>query len=99
MRGNGPGHEVQKTRAVREHSAPGAEQKVRRELILEAIAAREELAVTDEELAAEIAKIARRINKPAGRGAPPARGDGLPGSIEEHMRDEKTLRSSRTRPR
>lgn len=54
-----PWAEVQKTRAsIREDAGPAAERKVRLSLILEAIAARERIAVSDEELAAEIAKIA-----------------------------------------
>ncbi len=58
MRGM-PWAEVQKTRAaIREDAGPAAERKVRLSLILEAIAEREQLAVTEEELAAEIAKIA-----------------------------------------
>jgi len=58
MRGM-PWAEVQKTRAaIREDAKPAAERKVRISLVLEAIAGREQIAVTDEELAAEIAKIA-----------------------------------------
>jgi len=58
MRGM-PWAEVQKTRAaIREDAGPAAEKKVRISLILEAIAAREQITVTDEELAAQIAKIA-----------------------------------------
>jgi trigger factor len=54
-----PWAEVQKTRAaIREDAGPAAEKKVRISLVLEAIAAKEQLAVTDEELSAEIAKIA-----------------------------------------
>ena len=54
-----PWAEVQKTRAsIREDAGPAAEKKVRLSLILEAIAAREQLAVGEEEIAAEIAKIA-----------------------------------------
>jgi trigger factor len=54
-----PWAEVQKTRAaIREDAGPAAERKVRLSLVLEAIAAREGLAVTEEELAAEIGKIA-----------------------------------------
>jgi trigger factor len=54
-----PWAEVQKTRAaIREDAGPAAERKVRISLVLEAIAARERIEVTDEELAAEIAKIA-----------------------------------------
>jgi len=58
MRGM-PWAEVQKTRAsIREDAAPAAEKKARISLILEAIAEREKIAVTDEELALEITKIA-----------------------------------------
>jgi trigger factor len=58
MRGM-PWAEVQKTRAaIQEDAVPAAEKKVRLSLVLGAIAAKEQLAVTDEELAAEIAKIA-----------------------------------------
>jgi trigger factor len=58
MRGM-PWAEVQKTRAsIREDAGPAAERKVRISLVLEAIAEREQIAVTDEELSAEIAKIA-----------------------------------------
>lgn len=54
-----PWAEVQKTRAaIREDAGPAAEKKVRLSLILEAIAAREQIAVSDEELAAGIARIA-----------------------------------------
>lgn len=54
-----PWAEVQKTRAqIREDAGPAAERRVRTSLVLEAIAAREGIAVTDEELAAEIGKIA-----------------------------------------
>lgn len=58
MRGM-PWAEVQKTRAsIREDAGPAAERKVRLSLVLEAIAEREGLAVTEEELGVEIAKIA-----------------------------------------
>jgi trigger factor len=58
MRGM-PWAEVQKTRAsIREDAAPAAEKKARVSLILEAVAEREKIALTDEELAAEIVKIA-----------------------------------------
>jgi trigger factor len=58
MRGM-PWAEVQKTRAqIREDAGPAAERRVRTSLVLEAIAAREAIAVTEEELAAEIGKIA-----------------------------------------
>jgi trigger factor len=54
-----PWAEVQKTRAaIREDAGPAAERKVRLSLVLEAIAAKEAIAVADEELSAEIAKIA-----------------------------------------
>jgi trigger factor len=54
-----PWAEVQKTRAsIREDAGPAAEKKARISLILEAIAEREKIAVSDEELAAEIMKIA-----------------------------------------
>ena len=54
-----PWAEVQKTRAsIREDAGPAAERKVRISLVLGAIAEREQIAVTDEELSAEIAKIA-----------------------------------------
>jgi trigger factor len=58
MRGM-PWAEVQKTRAsIREDAGPAAERKARLSLVLEAIAAKERIAVTDEELSAEIGKIA-----------------------------------------
>jgi trigger factor len=58
MRGM-PWAEVQKTRAqIREDAGPAAERRVRTSLVLEAIAAREGIAVTEEEVAAEIGKIA-----------------------------------------
>jgi len=58
MRGM-PWAEVQKTRAqIREDAGPAAERRVRISLVLEAIAAREGISVTEEELAAEIGKIA-----------------------------------------
>ena len=58
MRGM-PWAEVQKTRAsIHEDAGPAAERKVRLSLVLEAIAAREGIAVTEEDLAAEIGKIA-----------------------------------------
>lgn len=58
MRGM-PWAEVQKTRAqIREDAGPAAERRVRTSLVLEAIAAREAIALTEEELAAEIGKIA-----------------------------------------
>ena len=58
MRGM-PWAEVQKTRAsIREDAGPAAEKKARVSLVLEAIAEREKIALTDEELAAEIMKIA-----------------------------------------
>jgi len=54
-----PWAEVQKTRtAIREDAGPAAEKKARVALILEAIAEREKIALTDAELAAEIMKIA-----------------------------------------
>lgn len=54
-----PWAEVQKTRAaIREDAGPAAERKARLSLVLEAIAAKEQVAVTDEEVSAEIAKIA-----------------------------------------
>lgn len=58
MRGM-PWAEVQKTRAaILEDAGPAAAKKVRISLILEAIARREKLEVGEEELSAEIAKIA-----------------------------------------
>jgi trigger factor len=55
-----PWAEVQKQRpAIVEDAGPAAERKVRASLILEAIAEREQVQVTEEELAAEIAKIAQ----------------------------------------
>ncbi|HEY6001007.1 MAG TPA: trigger factor [bacterium] len=58
MRGM-PWAEVQKTRAqIREDAGPAAERRVRISLVLEAIAAREGITVGEEELAAEIGKIA-----------------------------------------
>ncbi len=58
MRGM-PWAEVQKTRAsIREDAGPAAEKKARIALLLEAIAEREKIAIADEELAAEIVKIA-----------------------------------------
>jgi trigger factor len=58
MRGM-PWAEVQKTRAsIRQDAGPAAEKKSRISMVLEAIAGREKIAVTDEELAAEIVKIA-----------------------------------------
>ncbi len=58
MRGM-PWAEVQKTRAsMREDAGPAAEKKARVSMILEAIAAREKIEVTDEEMAVEITKIA-----------------------------------------
>jgi len=54
-----PWAEVQKMRAsIRENTGPAVEKKARISLILAAIAARENIALTDEELAAEIMKIA-----------------------------------------
>jgi len=54
-----PWAEVQKTRAsIREDAGPAAEKKSRVSMVLEAIAVREKIALTDEELAAEIMKIA-----------------------------------------
>lgn len=54
-----PWAEVQKARAsIREDAGPAAEKKARISMVLEAIAAREKLAVADDELAAEIVKIA-----------------------------------------
>jgi trigger factor len=58
MRGM-PWAEVQKARAsIREDAGPAAEKKSRIAMVLAAIAEREQVAVTDEELAAEITKIA-----------------------------------------
>jgi len=58
MRGM-PWAEVQKTRAaIQEDAGPAAEKKVRLSLVLAAIAAKEQIDVSDEEVAAEIAKIA-----------------------------------------
>ena len=58
MRGM-PWAEVQKTRAsIREDAGPAAEKKARVSLILEAVAEREKIALTDEEVAAEIMRIA-----------------------------------------
>lgn len=58
MRGM-PWAEVQKTRAsIREDAGPAAEKKARISMVLEAIAGREKIALTDEELAAEIVRIA-----------------------------------------
>jgi len=58
MRGM-PWAEVQKARAsIRDDAGPAAEKKSRVSMVLAAIAAREQLAVTDEELAVEITKIA-----------------------------------------
>ena len=54
-----PWAEVQKTRAsIREDAGPAAEKKSRISMVLEAIAEREKIAVTDEEMAVEIMKIA-----------------------------------------
>ena len=58
MRGM-PWAEVQKARAsIRQDSGPAAERKARVSMVLEAIAEREKIAVADDELAAEIVKIA-----------------------------------------
>jgi trigger factor len=55
-----PWAEVQKQReAIRQDAGPAAERKARAAMVLEAIAEREKVEVSEEELAAEIAKIAK----------------------------------------
>jgi trigger factor len=66
MRGM-PWEEVKKSRdSIREDSTPTAEKKVKASLILAAIAAKEQLTVAEEELAAEVAKIAKANKMDAG---------------------------------
>jgi trigger factor len=91
MRGM-PWAEVQKTRAaIQEDAGPAAEKKVRLSLVLAAIAAKERLAVTDEELAVEIAKIAA-ANKlePAEVRRRLVRNGTLPG-LRASLLEDKTL--------
>jgi trigger factor len=87
-----PWAEVQKTRAaIREDAGPAAERKVRISLVLEAIAKREGIAVTEEELTAEIAKIAASSKlEPAEVRRRLVRNETLAG-LEASLLEDKTL--------
>jgi trigger factor len=70
---------------------PGAEQAVRRALLLEAIADKEQIAVTDEELDAEVAKIAAASQRPAPAVRRLMDKSGDLESLRRGLRERKTL--------
>jgi trigger factor len=53
--------------ALRQDLRPGAERRVRSRLLLEAVAAREKLTVTEEEMRAEVEKLAADLNQDAAK--------------------------------
>ena len=70
---------------------PGAEQAVRRALLLEAIAAKEELAVADVDLEAEVEKIAKASQRPAPAVRRMMEKSGDLESLRHSLRERKTL--------
>ena len=70
---------------------PGAEQAVRRALLLEAIAAKEELAVADVDLEAEVEKIAKASQRPAPAVRRMMEKSGDLESLRHGLRERKTL--------
>jgi trigger factor len=70
---------------------PGAEQAVRRALLLEAIAAREEIVVADAELDAEVEKIAKASQRPAPAVRRMMEKSGDLESLRHGLRERKTL--------
>jgi trigger factor len=92
QRGMETGHLRHDDPNLRDQFRIRATRDVRRELILEAIASAEGIVVTPEELDAEIASIAGRLNQPAEEVHRRLIAMGSLATIEEHVRDEKTLR-------
>jgi trigger factor len=70
---------------------PGAEQAVRRALLLEAIADKEELTVADAELEAEVDKIAKASQRPAAAVRRMMEKSGDLDSLRHGLRERKTL--------
>jgi len=70
---------------------PGAEQAVRRALLLEAIAAKEELTVADTDLEAEVDKIAKASQRPAPAVRRMMEKNGDLDSLRHGLRERKTL--------
>jgi trigger factor len=70
---------------------PGAERAVRRALLLEAIAAREEVAASDAEMDAEVEKFARASQRPAPAVRRMMEKSGDLESLRHGLRERKTL--------
>jgi trigger factor len=70
---------------------PGAEKAVRRALLLEAIADREALATSDEEVDAEVEKLARASQRPAPAGRRMMEKSGDLDALRHGLRERKTL--------
>ena len=76
---------------LREEGRSHAEQAVRRSLILDAIASRENIEVTDEELDAEISSMAQRTGKAFAALRAQLEKDQKIVGLREHLRHNKAL--------
>jgi len=85
-----PQNEADRNR-IRENMKPVAQKRVRRQLILEKIAALESLEVPQEELEAEFAKIALGVNQSAGFVREVYQKNGMLPQLSAQLLEEKTL--------
>ena len=85
-----PQNEADRNR-IRENMKPVAQKRVRRQLILEKIAALESLEVPKEELEAEFAKIALGVNQSAGFVREVYQKNGMLPQLSAQLLEEKTL--------